>query len=101
MRSPSPSRLPFEPQERIMDGVGAKLRMARKAAGLSLARMAERTHYSKGFLGNVETGVKSASADVILAYEKALGDNVDRRGLLSGLAASVVAPAAVSQLIRT
>jgi len=83
-----------------MDSIGVKLRIAREAAGLSLSAMAARTHYGKGFLSNVETGRRKATSDVILAYEKALGDDVDRRGLLTGLAASVVAPAAVSRLIQ-
>jgi transcriptional regulator with XRE-family HTH domain len=86
---------------RIMDTTGARLREARQAAGISLAALAGRTHYSKSYLGLIETGCRTATADVVLAYERELGDLVDRRGLLTGLAASVVAPAAVSELIRT
>ncbi len=84
----------------IMTEIGARLRQARQDAGLSLAAMAARTHYGKGFLSNVETGRRRATPDVILAYERALGEEVNRRTLLTGLAASVVAPAAVGQLIR-
>ncbi|MES1171182.1 MAG: helix-turn-helix transcriptional regulator, partial [Actinomycetota bacterium] len=83
-----------------MSDVGARLRLARQSAGISLSVMAARTHYGKGYLSNVETGRRAATADVILAYEKALGEDVDRRGLLIGLAASAVAPAAVGQLLR-
>jgi transcriptional regulator with XRE-family HTH domain len=83
-----------------MDRTGARLREAREAAGLSLADLARRTNYSKSYLGNVETGCRPALPDVVLAYERELGDLVDRRGLLTGLAASVVAPAAVSELIH-
>jgi transcriptional regulator with XRE-family HTH domain len=83
-----------------MDEIGARLRTAREAAGLSLAELARRTHYGKGYLGNVETGVRRATPDVVLAYEQALGDLMDRRGLLTGLASSIVAPAAVSELIH-
>jgi transcriptional regulator with XRE-family HTH domain len=83
-----------------MDRTGARLREAREAAGLSLSELARRTNYSKSYLGNVETGGRPALPDVVLAYEQALGDLVDRRGLLTGLAASVVAPAAVSELIH-
>lgn len=83
-----------------MNDVGARLRLARESAGISLAVMAARTHYGKGFLGNVETGRRTATPDVIVAYEKALGDDVNRRGLLTGLAASAIAPAAVGQLLR-
>jgi transcriptional regulator with XRE-family HTH domain len=79
-----------------MDDIGARLRYARKAAGLSLAEVARRTHYGKGYLGNVETGVRRATPTVVLAYERALGDPMDRRGLLTGVAASV----AVSELIH-
>jgi transcriptional regulator with XRE-family HTH domain len=84
-----------------MNETGAKLRQARQAAGISLTTMATRTHYSKSYLGLIETGCRTATADVVLAYERELGDLVDRRGLLTGLAASIVAPAAVSELIRT
>jgi transcriptional regulator with XRE-family HTH domain len=84
-----------------MDETGAKLRRARQAAGLSLATLATRTHYSKSYLGLIETGCRTTTAEIVLAYERELGDLVDRRGLLTGLAASVVAPAAVSELIRT
>ena len=82
-----------------MSDVGARLRLARESAGISLSAMAARTHYGKGFLSNVETGRRTATAEVIVAYEKALGDDVDRRGLLTGLAASAVAPAAIAQLL--
>lgn len=80
--------------------VGAGLRAAREAAGLSLTQMAVRTRYGRSYLGNVETGRRRATADVVLAYERALGEDVERRGVLSGLAASVVAPAAVGALIQ-
>lgn len=80
--------------------VGAGLRAAREAAGLSLTQMAGRTRYGRGYLGNVETGMRRATADVVLAYERALGEDMDRREMLSGLAASAIAPAAVGALIR-
>lgn len=80
--------------------VGAALRAAREAAGLSLAQMAARTCYGKSYLGNVETGKRRATADVVLAYERALGEDMERRDLLTGLAASVVAPTAIGVLVR-
>jgi transcriptional regulator with XRE-family HTH domain len=83
-----------------MTDVGANLRRVRRAAGVSLSSMATRTHFSKSYLGNVETGRRAATADVVLAYERALGGEVDRRGLLTGVAASAVAPVAVSDLVR-
>ncbi|MBQ6639915.1 MAG: helix-turn-helix transcriptional regulator [Saccharopolyspora sp.] len=52
---------------------GADLRAAREAAGLSLNRMAERTHFTKAHLSMVETGKRSAVPDVVAAYEQALG----------------------------
>ena len=84
-----------------MTQIGAQLRMAREAAGVSLSGMAARTNFSKSYLGNVETGRRNPGADVVLAYERALGDDMQRRGLLKGLAAGIVAPAAVAELIRS
>ena len=37
---------------------GAELRRRRVAAGLSLAQLAARIHYSKGYLSKIETGHK-------------------------------------------
>jgi transcriptional regulator with XRE-family HTH domain len=74
--------------------------MAREAAGVSLRALSARTSYSKSYLGNIEVGRRIATPEVILAYEKALGDSVERRGLLTGLAATVVAPAAVTELLK-
>jgi transcriptional regulator with XRE-family HTH domain len=78
---------------------GARLRAAREAAGVSLSALASKVHFSKGYLGNVETGERPVTLDVVLAYEREL-DPMQRRGLLTGLAASAVAPAAVAALIR-
>lgn len=80
--------------------VGAALRLSREAAGISLSGMAARTHYSRSHLCNVEAGRKLATPDVVLAYERALGEDMDRRGLLTGVAAGVVAPVAASELLR-
>lgn len=67
---------------------GERLRAARTAAGLSLAAMAARTHYTKPYLSLVETGKRRATADVVDAYERVLGigqlgDDVNRRDFLS------------------
>ncbi|MFV2019842.1 helix-turn-helix domain-containing protein [Micromonospora sp. LOL_023] len=83
-----------------MNDIGEKLRAARESAGISLARMAALSHFSKGHLSNVEAGRRTATADVMIAYEQVLGDQMQRRGLIAGLAAGVVAPAAVSELIH-
>ena len=69
------------------EGIGAKLRVAREAAGMSLSAMAARTHYTRGHLSNVETGKRPAAPDVVLAYVRVLGDDMERRDLLAGLAA--------------
>ncbi|MFJ9150808.1 helix-turn-helix domain-containing protein [Streptomyces sp. NPDC102270] len=42
----------------------AQLRRLRRERGLSLADLARHTHYSKGYLSKIETGVKRATADV-------------------------------------
>jgi len=80
---------------------GTALRLAREAARVSLAGMAKRAGYSKSHLGNVENGKRAATPDVVLAYERELGHSVQRRGILSGLAAGFVAPIVVSELIHT
>lgn len=75
------------------------MRAAREGAGLSLSVMAARTHYTTSHLSNVETGKRAASRDVVLAYARVLGDDADRRGLVAGLAATVVAPIATAELL--
>jgi transcriptional regulator with XRE-family HTH domain len=84
-----------------MSDLGAMLREAREAAGISLSAMAARTHFTKGHLSNVEKGRRTATPEVVLGYEQVLGDTVDRRGLLTGIAAGVVAPIAVGELKST
>ncbi|WIM94264.1 helix-turn-helix transcriptional regulator [Actinoplanes oblitus] len=67
-----------------MSELGRILKEARTSAGLSLAGMAKRTGYSRSHIGNVENGTRQATPDVIRAYEKALGEDLDRRSLLLG-----------------
>lgn len=50
----------------------AELRHRRQAAGLSLGDLAAATHYSKGYLSKVETGIKPASIDVARRCDAAL-----------------------------
>ncbi|MFG1654369.1 helix-turn-helix domain-containing protein [Micromonospora sp. NPDC049275] len=50
-----------------------RLRAAREAAGHSLATMAALTHFSKPYLGHVETGHRHPTPDVIDRYEQVLG----------------------------
>lgn len=80
---------------------GNALRLAREAARISLSGMARRTGYSKSHLGNVEIGRRTATPDVVLAYERELGTSVQRRGVLTRLAASAVAPIVAAELVRT
>lgn len=82
-----------------LSSVGVRLRLARESAGVSLGTMARRTNYGKGFLGNVETGQRTASPQVVAAYERALTEDAGARKLLTGLTNSVLTPRAVSQLL--
>lgn len=77
------------------------LREAREAAGISLSAMAALTHFTKGHLSNVENGRRKATPEIVLAYNQVLGDCVDRRALLAGVAVGVVGPLVAAELIRT
>ncbi|CAM5328225.1 hypothetical protein GCM10010261_18670 [Streptomyces pilosus] len=59
----------------------AELRRLRQARGLSLADLARRTHYSKGYLSKIETGAKRATADIARICDRVL----DAEGELLGL----------------
>lgn len=58
-----------------------ELRRRRQAAGLSLAGLAARVHYSKGYLSRVETGVKPATVELARSCDGAL----DAGGVLLAL----------------
>lgn len=60
---------------------GAELRRRRKAAGLSLTELAERTHYSKGYLSKVETGLATPNPPLAALCEAELG----AEGILTAL----------------
>ncbi|MEV6908037.1 helix-turn-helix domain-containing protein [Amycolatopsis sp. NPDC051071] len=60
---------------------GSRLRAERDAAGLSLAEMAKKTRFSKSLIGMVETGQRTASADLVEAYERVLGVDVSRKDI--------------------
>jgi len=79
---------------------GARLRRAREAAGYSLTRMADLTHFTRAHLANVERGCRRATPDVIVSYERVLGDDMRRRHLITGIAAAAVAPAVVGSLLQ-
>jgi transcriptional regulator with XRE-family HTH domain len=57
--------------------LGRNLRAAREAAGVSLAALARRTHYSKALLGHLETGNRTITTEHVTAYARALGVSVD------------------------
>ncbi|MFJ3930703.1 helix-turn-helix domain-containing protein [Streptomyces sp. NPDC090029] len=50
----------------------AQLRRTRQERGLSLADLARRTHYSKGYLSKIETGAKRATPDVARLCDQVL-----------------------------
>ncbi|WP_280203990.1 helix-turn-helix domain-containing protein [Nocardia farcinica] len=56
--------------------VGAALRAAREAAGVSLSVLAVRTNYSKSLLALLETGKRTIHADHVRAYSRALGVSI-------------------------
>jgi transcriptional regulator with XRE-family HTH domain len=57
--------------------LGPALRAAREAAGLSLAALAARTHYSKPLLGLLETGRRTIKPEHVVAYSRALFVSLD------------------------
>lgn len=61
-----------------MSDLGANLRAAREAVGVSLAAIAARTHYSKALLGHLETGRRTVKPEHVAAYSRALGVAVER-----------------------
>lgn len=60
-----------------MSDLGAALRTARDAAGVSLTGMATRTHYSKPLLGLLETGKRTIRPEHVEAYSRALNVPLD------------------------
>ncbi|MFC3453838.1 ATP-binding protein [Amycolatopsis speibonae] len=63
---------------------GAELRRRRKAAGLSLTELAARTHYSKGYLSKVETGISAPNPALAALCETELGAEGELTPLLPG-----------------
>ncbi|WP_307867737.1 helix-turn-helix transcriptional regulator [Saccharothrix coeruleofusca] len=57
-----------------MSQLGHAMREARKASGLSLARMAQLTHYSEAYLSLIENGKRRPVPEVVTAYEDHLGE---------------------------
>ncbi|MFY1669988.1 helix-turn-helix domain-containing protein [Plantactinospora sp. WMMB334] len=99
---------------------GQVLHSLREAAGMSLAALATRTHFSKAAIGHVETGVRSLSPELAAACDRALGtaplltvlialtgedQAMRRRALLTTLTAAagvagLAGAVAVAELIR-
>lgn len=65
--------------------VGAQLRAAREAAGMSLAALASQIPYSKSALFYYETGQRTPTADVIAWYEQRVGGIHDPTATLLNL----------------
>ncbi len=86
----------------MVDTFGDALRVLREAAGMTIPALAAKVNYSKGYLGNVETGERRPTPDLaaacdrvldaggflvlLAACERAGGDEMKRRVLLNGLA---------------
>lgn len=70
-----------------MEPLGAELRRWRESAGLSLAELAKRVNYSRGYLSKVETGRARVTARLADLYDRAL----ETDGVLGRLA-RVTAP---------
>jgi transcriptional regulator with XRE-family HTH domain len=104
----------------MVDTFGEALRGLRITAGFrSLAVFAAKVNYSKGYLGNIETGERQPTPDLVEACDRALGtapllsmlledpggNGVKRRVLLSSIglvtgAGAVVGPSALADLVR-
>ncbi|MFC9250977.1 helix-turn-helix domain-containing protein [Amycolatopsis thailandensis] len=61
---------------------GEKLKAARLYAKLSLAQMAVETSFSKSYLSQVENGTRVVTLEVLAAYERVLGDGMNRPDLV-------------------
>ncbi|MGW5849765.1 nSTAND1 domain-containing NTPase [Streptomyces sp. NPDC055254] len=61
-----------EPADDAVVSFPAQLRRLRGQRGLSLADLARRTHYSKGYLSKIETGSKRPTADVARRCDEVL-----------------------------
>jgi tetratricopeptide (TPR) repeat protein len=64
-------------------GFGSELRRLRTAAGLSLSDLADRIHYSKGYLSKLETGLAQPNHTVASLCDSELGTE----GVLTGMVA--------------
>ncbi len=86
----------------VIDNFGQALRALREATGMSIPAFAAKVRYSKGYIGNVETGERPPTPELAEACDRVLGaggllvelaaqgkvggDDVKRRALLNGMA---------------
>lgn len=90
-----------------MSETGDVLRAARREANVGLDYMAKKTSYSKSMLSRVENGTRTATPELVAAYERTLGvqglgEDVNRRELLAAvaaMAAGATAPEPLSRLL--
>lgn len=78
---------------------GRLLRRLRREAGLSLARLAELTHYNKGYLSKVENGRKPMTVELAQACDRVLDSHEELVGRAAATAAAAVAVARAEQLL--
>lgn len=64
-------------QARRRAGIGANIRTAREAAGLSQRRLAARARISNGYLSEVEMGRPAVTSDFLVRVAYHLGVSVD------------------------
>lgn len=81
--------------------LGQLLRAARLDAGSSLSRMAELTHFSKSYLGQVETGTRAVTPEVLEAYGRALGAAMWRREITHPRLVRVKGTQRLVELVRS
>jgi DNA-binding response OmpR family regulator len=60
-------------EEALRESLGASIRERRKALGLTLAQMAQRTSLSLGYLSQIELGKNSASIETLYRISMGLG----------------------------
>jgi DNA-binding response OmpR family regulator len=74
-------------EERLRESVGAAIRERRKALGLTLKEMSDRTSLSLGYLSQIELGKNSASIETL--YRISLGLGIHMADLFQSIQAPV------------
>lgn len=75
--SPYDEDLVKDQQARRRKGIGANIRNARRAAGLSQRRLATRAGISNGYLSDVEMGRPAVTSDFLIRVAYHLGVSAD------------------------